>query len=177
MRTLFFIALSLIIFSNTANAGKVYIWTDKKGVEHITTAPPPENAKIKHKAATKRDSPAEIANFQRQQRAQNDRYFQEWQAGQNKPTVQTTTFSPPVTSTQEKKRQAISAEWEEHKHTGTMITNPGQPAGGVIDVRTGQHYTPAAGGVVDPRTGTFHQETAGGYVNTRTGEFSPKISP
>jgi len=176
MKILFFITLSLIIFSNTANAGKVYIWTDKKGVEHITTAPPPENAKIKHKAATRRDSPDEIANFQRQQKAQNDRYFREWQAGQNKRTVQTTTFSPPETSTQEKKRQAVPAEWEEHKHTGAMITSTPTPRG-VIDVRTGQYYTPAAGGVIDPRTGTFHQEVAGGYVNTRTGEFSPKVSP
>ncbi len=176
MRTLFFITLCLIFFSNTANAGKVYIWTDKKGVEHITTAPPPENVKIKHKAAMKRDSPEEIANFQRQQRAQNDRYFREWQAGQNKPTAKTTTLSAPDTSVQEKKRQAVPAEWEEHKHTSAMITST-PAARGAIDVRTGQYYAPAAGGVIDPRTGTFHQETAGGYVNTRTGEFSPKISP
>ena len=115
MRTLFFVALCLIFFSSTANAGKVYIWTDKNGVEHITTAPPPENAKIKYKAATKSDSPSEIARFQAQQKAQTDRYYQEWQAAQNQPTGQNTNFSPPGTSTQGtrgNKCQSASDKWK-----------------------------------------------------------------
>jgi len=39
-----------------ANSKTIYSWTDKNGVEHITTTPPPENIKIKHKTAFKRTS-------------------------------------------------------------------------------------------------------------------------
>lgn len=30
-------------------AGDIYIWKDKNGVENITTTPPPENAKVRHR--------------------------------------------------------------------------------------------------------------------------------
>ncbi len=39
-----------------ASSKTIYNWTDKNGVEHITTSPPPENVKIKHKTTYKRAS-------------------------------------------------------------------------------------------------------------------------
>jgi len=39
-----------------ASSKTIYSWTDKNGVEHITTTPPPENVKIKNKTAFKRSS-------------------------------------------------------------------------------------------------------------------------
>jgi len=39
-----------------ASSKTIYSWTDKNGVEHITTTPPPENVKIKHKTTFKRTS-------------------------------------------------------------------------------------------------------------------------
>ena len=43
--TLTIIFLFLLAFS--AQAGKVYTWTDENGNLHITNTPPPKNAKVK----------------------------------------------------------------------------------------------------------------------------------
>lgn len=37
------------MFSVPLTAGDIYIWKDKNGVENITTTPPPENAKVRHR--------------------------------------------------------------------------------------------------------------------------------
>lgn len=84
MRILFIITMSLIIISNMAFAGEIYTWTDKKGVEHITTTPPPEYAKVKDRSSFKRDDPREIEAFQRKQKAATDRGFAGWQNSQKR---------------------------------------------------------------------------------------------
>lgn len=159
----FFLFLSIPAF-----AGDIYIWTDKKGIDNITTTPPPEGAKLKGASSFQRDDPAEIKAFQRRQKAANDALFAGWQRSQTKtPSVR----DEKTIITSEKKR-------DKNKSHGRDVFNsqPEIPSG-AIDARTGQYYPPAAGGVIDPRTGTYHQGVAGGYINTRTGEFMPKVGP
>lgn len=42
---------------NEQASGKIYNWTDKNGVEHITTTPPPKDVKIKHETTFKKALP------------------------------------------------------------------------------------------------------------------------
>ncbi|NLG16477.1 MAG: DUF4124 domain-containing protein [Fibrobacter sp.] len=108
MRILFLITLCLIIFSNTAFAGEIYTWTDKKGVEHITTTPPPEYAKVKDRSTFKRDDPRQIEAFQRKQKAAIDKGFTGWQARQTKtPTVRETQ------GPREDKCKGVSDKWKD----------------------------------------------------------------
>ena len=73
---------SLFLVSFPLYAGEIYTWTDKKGVEHITTTPPPEYAKIKDRSTFKRDDPRQIETFQRKQKAAIDKGFIGWQNSQ-----------------------------------------------------------------------------------------------
>ena len=98
----------MIIFSNTAFAGEIYTWTDKKGVEHITTTPPPEYAKVKDRSTFKRDDPRQIEAFQRKQKAAIDKGFTGWQARQTKtPTVRETQ------GPREDKCKGVSDKWKD----------------------------------------------------------------
>lgn len=58
-------------------AGEIYIWTDKKGVEHITTTPPPENAKVRHREKYQQTNQWEIDAYERQRKAAADRMDRE----------------------------------------------------------------------------------------------------
>ena len=81
----------LFLVSFPLYAGEMYTWTDKEGVVHITTTPPPEYAKIKDRSTFKRDDPREIEAFQRKQKAAINKGFTEWQARHMKtPTVRET---------------------------------------------------------------------------------------
>lgn len=82
MKTMMFIMILLYSFSSYA--GEIYIWQDKNGVENITTRPPPENAKIKDRAAFKRDKPRAIETFQRKQKAAIDKGYAGWQKSQTR---------------------------------------------------------------------------------------------
>ncbi len=104
MRILFLITLYLIIFSNMAFAGEIYTWTYKKGLDHITTAPPPEYAKVKDRSTFKRDDPREIEAFQRKQKAAIDRGFAGWQNSQKRSR---TASSPSIQDSREARAQKL----------------------------------------------------------------------
>ncbi len=115
MRILFLITLYLIIFSNMAFAGEIYTWTDKKGVEHITTTPPPEYAKVKDRSTFKRDDPREIEAFQRKQKAAIDKGFAGWQNSHKHSTPSpTSTFDDTKRSEKIKNTEQLTKKfWDE----------------------------------------------------------------
>ncbi len=43
---IYFIVCLVVIWAANASAGKIYTWTDAKGVTHITESPPPQGGKI-----------------------------------------------------------------------------------------------------------------------------------
>jgi len=78
------LVIVILLFSLPVFAGEIYTWTDKSGVENITTTPPPESAKIKNRSTFKRDHPQAIESFQRKQRAATERGFAGWQNSQKR---------------------------------------------------------------------------------------------
>jgi hypothetical protein len=71
--TLLCVFLSLIITS-TACSQKVYFWKDERGITNATTTPPPDNIKeYQTDSFGKKSTPAEIEQFQRNQRASEAR--------------------------------------------------------------------------------------------------------
>lgn len=50
------------MFSVPLTAGDIYIWKDKNGVENITSTPPPENAKVRHRESFHLDDKNSTSN-------------------------------------------------------------------------------------------------------------------
>lgn len=75
MKKFFFLFIILIVIP--VFAGEIYIWTDKKGMDHITTSPPPPWAKIKDSSLYRESSQEEIAEYERARRSERARMERE----------------------------------------------------------------------------------------------------
>ena len=75
-----FILIFIIMFSVPLTAGEIFIWKDKNGAENITTAPPPENAKVHDRQKYQPTPQWEIEAYQRQRKSEANRIDRERQA-------------------------------------------------------------------------------------------------
>lgn len=84
MKNIIFVLLVLFFLISSAGAEELYTWTDKNGVENITTTPPPEKAKVKHQTKYKRPSAQESEAFQRKASAAVNKSYRGWQNSQRR---------------------------------------------------------------------------------------------
>jgi hypothetical protein len=73
MKKIIFIFFILFVFTSPIFAGEIYIWKDKKGVENITTTPPPENAKVRDRMQYQRDTPEAIQRYETERKAKEQK--------------------------------------------------------------------------------------------------------
>jgi len=85
VKKIFFVFIIIFIFSSSAFAGEIYTYTDKDGNTVIsnTAIPEKDQNKAKKIEAYERDSQAEIAAFQRKQKAAEEAGFRGWQRSQD----------------------------------------------------------------------------------------------
>jgi hypothetical protein len=101
----------VVAFTSSTFAGELYTWIDKNGVENITTTPPPETAKEKHRTKYERQSEKEIAAFEKKQKAAIDKSFTGWQKSQ-KQTSGVRSSSSSSNSVHEDKCKSASDKWK-----------------------------------------------------------------
>jgi len=110
MKKIIFVFLIISFVTSVAGAEDLYTWTDKNGVENITTTPPPEKVKVKHQTKYKRPSAQESEAFQRKASAAVNNSYRGWQNSQ-KQTAGTPSSSSPSQS--QKKGKELWAEYDE----------------------------------------------------------------
>jgi hypothetical protein len=82
MKKIIFVFFILFVFSSSLQAGEIYIWKDKNGVENITTTPPPENAKVRDRMQYQRDTPEAIQRYEAERKVATEKGFKGWQRSQ-----------------------------------------------------------------------------------------------
>lgn len=100
-------------------AGQIYMWTDGKGVKHITETPPPKsNIKIET-MKYKRDEPKEVNTFQEKQRIIKEETGTpqtEKNAGDLNQQLQKLIQIQPKRRPEEQQPQEVNLEQELEKH-------------------------------------------------------------
>jgi hypothetical protein len=69
----FFIIINVSFYASDLIAGKVYSWTDKNGVIHITNTPPPNGAEFKESVKYKDTTPQEMEDYHRKRKQDRER--------------------------------------------------------------------------------------------------------
>jgi len=84
-----FIIFSILLFSNLALAGKVYMWTDENGMDHITDTPPPEGTE--HESMKYEETPSHRTTYE-QREIQNDNSYRNYIQPSTRPVTNTRSY-------------------------------------------------------------------------------------
>lgn len=100
-----FIIFSILQFSNISLAGKVYMWTDENGMDHISDTPPPTGTE--HESMKYNETPTHRSTYE-QREIQNDNSYRNYIQPSKRPVTNTRSYP----DTQSDYNQSMNAYYE-----------------------------------------------------------------
>ena len=80
---------TIFMYSQISIAGKVYMWTDENGMDHITDTPPPEGTE--HESMKYEETPSHRTTYE-QREIQNDNSFRNYIQPSTRPVTNTRSY-------------------------------------------------------------------------------------